>query len=119
MEVKMYHKPTCSTSRKALEIMKEAGIEPEIILYVKDAPSIRSIKSVAKKLGGIDRMIRKKEKLYQEQFANNQYSDEEWAVILHENPNLIERPIILKGRKAVIARPMNLMTDLLNIDTNE
>lgn len=110
----LYHKTTCSTSRNALQLLKEHGIEPEIRLYMKEPPTQKELAELMKKLGcqPID-MVRTKEKLYKENYADKKLTKKEWLKILAENPILIERPILIKGDKAVIGRPVERVLELL------
>jgi arsenate reductase (glutaredoxin) len=103
--IKIYHNPRCQKSRIALKYLEESGEQVKIIEYLKDTPSLKELKDVLGllKLKPID-IVRKKEALYIDTFKNKSYTDAEWLKILVENPILIERPIIVKGSKAIIAR---------------
>ncbi len=105
-DVKIWHNPRCGTSRNVLNTLKENGIEPEVFLYLQTPPSKKELKRIIKLLKiPAEALVRKKEAIYLESFADSVISEEEWIDILHENPQLIERPIVIKGRKAVLARP--------------
>ena len=105
-DVKIWHNPRCGTSRNVLNTLKENGIEPEVFLYLQTPPSKKELKRIIKLLKiPAEALVRKKEAIYLESFADSVKSEEEWIDILHENPQLIERPIVIKGRKAVLARP--------------
>lgn len=113
-KIKVFHNPSCSTSNKAVAILKELEVDFEPILYLEKAPSRTKIKSVLKKLGiPAEQLIRKKEPLFQENFADAEFSEEEWIDILAKFPKLIERPIVIKGRKAIIARPLEKINELI------
>ncbi|MFT2011270.1 arsenate reductase (glutaredoxin) [Pontibacter sp. 13R65] len=102
----IYHNNRCSKSRQTLDLIREAGQEVQIVEYLKKAPTASELKEVLQKLKlRPEELVRKGEKLYKEKFAGNTYSDEEWLQILESNPGLIERPIVIKGDKAVIGRP--------------
>jgi arsenate reductase len=74
---------------------------------VEDPLSILEIKTVLKKLNqSVFHIIRKTEKLYLENFASKNLSEEEWIKILSENPSLIQRPILIKGSVAMLGRPI-------------
>jgi arsenate reductase len=114
MEYKMYHKSTCSTSNKALKLLKENGIVPETIDYIVNAPSKRSLQALVKKLKiQPSQLVRKKERVYKENYEGKSISEGAWIDILHENPILIERPILIKGRKALIGRPVERVLELI------
>ena len=110
----IYHNPRCSKSRQALALLQEAGKEVDIILYLEDIPSTDEIKSVLKKLGltAAD-IVRKGEPAYKEHFTD--VSDEDALIaLLRQYPKVIERPIIIKGDVAVIARPPETLQALLS-----
>lgn len=105
-DVKIWHNPRCGTSRLVLNTLIENGIEPEVFLYLQTPPTKKELKRVIGQLKiSAEAMIRKKEPLYLESFVDAEKSKEEWVDILQRNPILIERPIVIKGRKAVLARP--------------
>lgn len=112
--MKIYHNPRCSKSRAALSMLKEQTQELEIVEYLKTSPDVRELKELLIKLGikPFD-LVRKSETIYKERFSGKEYTDEEWIRILAQHPSLIERPIIVKGDKAVIARPPEKIYELL------
>ncbi len=107
MLVKVLHNGDCSKSNAVLEYLDENGVPFEIIDIVEDPLSILEIKTVLKKLNQtVFHLIRKTDKLYLENFADKEYSEEEWLKILSENPSLIQRPILIKGSVAMLGRPV-------------
>ncbi len=105
--VKIYHNPRCSKSREALKLIRDKGINPEIIDYLKLIPSEDDIREILNKLD-IDpiALVRKGEQAYKDQTkSRNQLTDQEIIRMLHEFPKTIERPIIIKNNKAIIGRP--------------
>ncbi len=106
MAVTIYHNPRCSKSREALQLLQEKSVQPQIIEYLKNPPSVVELKNIIKLLGilAID-LVRKKEDAYKESGLNNSSSDAEVIKILAKNPVLIERPIVISGNKAAIGRP--------------
>ncbi len=106
MKITLYHKPTCSTCQKVLKALKEKGADITVIEYLKTPPSIAELGMIADKLeGGHQSLLRKKEDLYKTNYAAKTFSRTEWLKILHDHPVLIERPIVIMGDKAVVARP--------------
>ncbi|MFW5700401.1 MAG: arsenate reductase (glutaredoxin) [Cyclobacteriaceae bacterium] len=104
--MKIYHNPRCRKSRETLQLLKDAGKEPEIIEYLKTPPSTAQLKEIIDLLQvSPEQIIRKGEKLYKDKFKNKKIDDQEWLKILNENPVLIERPIVISNNKAVIGRP--------------
>ncbi len=105
--IKVLHNPTCSKSRGILEYLDESGVEFEVIDFVKEPLSELEIKTVLKKLNiNVQDIIRKNETVYKEEFVNQSLSEEEWIKILSEHPELIQRPILVKGAAAIIGRPV-------------
>jgi arsenate reductase len=107
MVVKVLHNGNCSKSNAVLEYLDENGVPFEIINIIEDPLSILEIKTVLKKLNqSVLHIIRKTDKLYIENYADKNYSEEEWLKILSENPSLIQRPILVKGSVAMLGRPI-------------
>jgi arsenate reductase len=104
--LKILHNPRCSKSRQTLGIIKDKGIEVQIIEYLKKNPTKEEIQDILSKLDKKPQeIIRKGEAIFKENFKGKEFSDEEWLTILVENPKLIERPIVFDEKKAVIGRP--------------
>ncbi|MDR2236176.1 MAG: arsenate reductase (glutaredoxin) [Chryseobacterium sp.] len=107
MLVKVLHNGDCSKSNAVLEYLDENGVPFEIINIIEDPLSIMELRTVLKKLNQtVFHLIRKTDKLYLENFAGKDYSEEEWLKILVENPSLIQRPILVKGSVAMLGRPI-------------
>lgn len=112
--VTIYHNNRCSKSRQTLDLLREKGEKLQVVEYLKEAPSADELKSVLSKLGlKPEQVLRKGEQVYKDSFAGKSYSDDEWLQIMSENPILIERPIVVKGDKAVIGRPPEKVLDIL------
>lgn len=112
-EMIIYHNPRCGKSRTTLQLIREKGIEPQIIEYLKEVPSKEEIKSLLQKLGCTpEEIIRKGESVYKENFKGKSFSENEWIDILHANPILIERPIVVSGKKAILGRPPENVNEL-------
>jgi arsenate reductase len=107
MVVKVLHNGNCSKSNAVLEYLDENGVPFEIINIIEDPLSILEIRTVLKKLNqSVFHIIHKTDKLYIENYADKNYSEEEWLKILSENPSLIQRPILVKGSVAMLGRPI-------------
>ncbi|MEZ6051939.1 MAG: arsenate reductase (glutaredoxin) [Planctomycetaceae bacterium] len=115
MTIRIYHNPRCSKSRQTLQLIQEAGIEPEIVEYLNTPPSIRELEQLVKKLGiEPQALMRKGEAIYKELgLGKRDLSHEEAIQLLHEHPKLIERPIIVKGDLAILGRPPENVQALL------
>lgn len=102
----IYHNNRCTKSRCVLELIEKKTKDFQVIEYLKTPPSEKELKEILKKLGmKAENIIRKKEQLFKEKFEGKKLSENEWIKILTKNPILIERPIVVKGNKAVIGRP--------------
>jgi arsenate reductase (glutaredoxin) len=111
---KIYHNPRCSKSREALALLKEKGIDPEIIEYLKQNPTVKELKNLLMKLNlPAEALVRKGEKLFREKFKGKNFNEDEWVKILSEHPELIERPVVVKGNRAVIGRPVENIDALI------
>lgn len=115
MTVRIYHNPRCSKSRQTLILIQDAGIEPEVIKYLDSPPSTRELGQILKKLGIEPReLMRKGESVYKELgLASREMSRQEAIQLLHEHPMLIERPIVVRGDRAVLGRPPENVLELL------
>ena len=104
--MKIYHNPRCRKSRETLNIINNNGIEPEIVLYLETPPSRKEIQDLLAKLCmSAFELIRKEEKLFKEEYRGKELSEEEWIRIMADNPKLIQRPVVVKGKKAIVGRP--------------
>lgn len=114
-KIRIYHNPRCSKSRQTLEIIQSTGVTPEIILYLEQPPSAAEFKRILKKLGKSPRdLLRKNEDAYKElQLASDHLSDTQIINAMLANPKLIERPIVIKGDRAVLGRPPENVKALL------
>ena len=106
-QYKIYHNPRCSKSRQTLSLLEEAGIQPEIVLYLENAPSPVELGNVLGKLGISARdLLLKGEPEYKAlSLAKLGLSEDQLIAAMCDNPNLIERPIVVKGKDAVLGRP--------------
>lgn len=112
--IQIYHNQMCSKSREGFQIIKESGKEFEVIDYIKNPFTIKELKSVLAKLKiKPAELIRKNEAVWKEKYKNKNLNDEELIEIMIQHPNLIERPIVINGSKAIIGRPPVLIKDIL------
>ena len=106
-DLTIYHNPRCSKSRQTLELIRSQGVEPEIILYLKDVPSADDIADALRMLGmkPMD-IIRKNEAEFKEHFYGaDELTDAQLIELMRMYPKVIERPIVVNMGKAVIGRP--------------
>jgi len=113
--IQIYHNPRCSKSRQTLALIEERGISPEIILYLENTPSVPTLKSLLKKLGISARaLLRKGEQDYKDNnLSDTALSDNELLEKMVQFPKLIERPIVIKGDRAILGRPPENILTLL------
>ncbi len=112
--MKIYHNPRCRKSRETLALIEEKGVTPEIVLYLEKAPTQKELKELLKLLKiKPEALLRKGEKVFKEKYKGKELSDAEWIKVMTKNPKLIERPIVVKGKKAILGRPPENVLDLL------
>ncbi len=112
--VQIWHNPRCSKSRASLEVLQNASQEFTTYKYLDESPSIEVIEDILKKLNiSAKELMRKGEDIYKELDIKNIEDETVLVKLLSENPKLIERPIIIKGDKAVIGRPIENTIELL------
>jgi len=108
MKLTIWHNNVCSTSRKALDYLENLSYKITIRPYLTEPPSETELEEVLKKMGEDPQFIlRKKDKVFQEKFADKNLTNNEWIKAMHENPSIIERPIVISDKKAWLARPFD------------
>ncbi|RBQ26062.1 MULTISPECIES: arsenate reductase (glutaredoxin) [Arcobacteraceae] len=114
-DIQIWHNQSCSKSRDAMDLLNEKNIKVEVINYLENPPSIEELKGILKKLNiKAKDLLRDNEKLYLTLNLKDENNEEKIIEIMVQNPILIQRPIIIKGQKAVIARPIENLKELLN-----
>ena len=105
MHITLYHNPYCSKSRAVLSLLKERKLNIEIIEYLKTPPNFSTLHEILEKLGGsAAQLVRANEKEYQ--ILNLAQADKDQLIeAIVEHPNLMQRPIIVSKKRAVIGRP--------------
>jgi arsenate reductase len=112
--IQIFHNPRCGKSRNCLALLEESGQEYEIVKYLDQPPTISELVSLLKKLNKKPlELVRQKEKIWIENFKNKSMSDDEIIRAMASNPILIERPILLKGDKAIIGRELDKVAALI------
>ncbi len=113
--VTIYHNPRCSKSRQTLALIEEKGVTPEIVLYLESAPTADTLQGLLKKLGiSARQLLRKGEDAYKEQnLKDDSLTEAQLIEAMTTYPKLIERPIVVKGDKAVLGRPPENVLELL------
>ncbi|MFP5506427.1 MAG: arsenate reductase (glutaredoxin) [Gammaproteobacteria bacterium] len=113
--VVIYHNPRCSKSRQTLQLLRDRGIEPEIVDYQQTPPTAAELERILHLLGLEPRaLMRRKEDEYQAAGLDDpQLSRAELLRALHEHPRLIERPIVLANGKAALGRPPEQILEII------
>lgn len=114
-ELTFYHNPRCSKSRGALDLLQENGIEPEIVRYLDDPPDADTLRALVRKLGVRPReLLRTGEDEYRSLgLADESVGDDAIIEAMAAHPRLIERPVLVRGDRAVIGRPPERVLELI------
>ena len=115
MGLKILHNPRCSKSRQTLAILSDNGIDVDIIEYLKDTPSEKTLRQIINILGIKPRdLLRKGEGVYKENnLRREDLTDDDLIQFMLDNPILIERPIVYDDKRAVIGRPPDNVLKLI------
>ena len=102
----IYHTPRCSKSRATLALIRDRGIEPDVVLYLENPPGREAIRSFAEKMGcPILEIIRTGDNLYKELDLGTNPDEESLLDALTAHPSLLQRPIVIHNGKAALGRP--------------
>jgi arsenate reductase len=112
--IKIYHNPRCRKSREGLAFLQDTGKEFEVIRYLDNRLSTHEIEELLKALDMPPiALVRKNEAIWKSDYKGKALSDSQIITALAENPKLIERPVVLKDGRAVVARPVDKINELL------
>lgn len=110
----IYHNPRCGKSREGLQLLEELQQEFTVVKYLDVPPTRDELKAVIKKLGITPvALVRTKEPIWRENFAGKTLTPAQVIAAMVKYPQLIERPIVINGDKAVIARPAEKIKEIL------
>ena len=115
MTVTIWHNPKCATSRKVLDMIRAAGISPDIVDYVKTPPSAAAIRGALKAMGMKPRaLLRRKGTPYEELGLDDpKLSDAALIAAMHDHPILIERPVVHTPKGTRLCRPPEQVKEIL------
>lgn len=114
MKLTIWHNPKCSKSRQALDILNEKGVDADVVKYLESTPTKDEIKEVLAKLNISAReLMRTKEDIYKELNLKDVTDEEKLIDAMVENPKLIERPVVITDKTAVIGRPPEKILEIL------
>jgi len=112
--IRIYYNPRCSKCRDTAALVSERGYATELVEYLVTPPDKEELRSLLLKLGMKPlELIRKGEEIFKQNYAGRSLGDEEWLDALAAHPLLLERPIVVRGNRAVVARPPGKALDLL------
>lgn len=116
--ITLYHNPRCSKSRATLALLEENEITPDIVYYLETPPSSEELKSLLNKLDlQLDDIIRRSEPEFEELGLGDASLNEAIKLdLVCKHPRLIQRPIVVKGDRAIIGRPPEKVLDLIEDD---
>ena len=115
MTITIYQKPTCTTCRQVYAALKESGVDVDSVNYYTDPISKTKLRELLRKMGMKPReLLRTKEEVYKTlRLGERELSDDEIVDAMVANPDLIQRPIVEKGGRAILARPAERLKDIL------
>ncbi len=115
MSVTIYHNPRCSKSRQALELLRDKGIEPKVVEYLKAPPSRDELAEIVKATGEpVRALLRKQGSPYDElDLDDEKWSDDQLLDFMAEYPALLNRPVVVGPKGAVLGRPTERILDVL------
>lgn len=114
-QITVYQKPTCTTCRQVHAALKESGVDFNAVDYYLDPIPTAKLKELLKKMGlSASELLRKNEAIYQElELSRKKLSEAELISLMVKHPDLIQRPIVEKGAKAILARPAERLKEIL------
>ncbi|MBI3130738.1 MAG: arsenate reductase (glutaredoxin) [Acidobacteria bacterium] len=111
--LRIYHNARCSKSRSACALVAEAGVVAEVVDYLETPPSAEELRELLRKLGlKAGELLRRGEAVFVEHYAGRELSEAEAFEALRAYPILMERPIVVRGERAVVARPPERVREL-------
>ena len=115
MTITIYQKPTCTTCRQVHAALRDAGVDFEAVDYYTDPIPRTKLKELLRKMGLSAReLLRTKEDVYKKlRLGERDLSDDEIVDLMVKHPDLIQRPIVEKGSRAILARPAERLRDIL------
>ena|SRR6187399_1237310 len=113
--ITIYQKPTCSTCRQVYKALKEGGVDFDAVDYYVDPIPKAKLKQLLGKMGMKPRdLLRTKEEIYKTlKLGERELSDDELLELMVKHPDLIQRPIVEKGARAILARPAERLKEIL------
>ena len=112
--ITIYYNPRCSKCRETAALVSERGSATNLVKYLDIPPGKEELRELLRKLGMKPlELVRKGEEIFKQQYAGRTLSDEKWLETMVAHPVLMERPVVVRGNKAVVARPPEKVLALL------
>ena len=114
-QITVYQKPTCTTCKQVYATLKESGVDFNAVNYYVDPISKSKLKELLEKMGiPASELLRKKEPIYQElKLSEKKLTEDQILDLMAKHPDLIQRPIVEKGARAILARPAERIKEIL------
>ncbi len=114
-DITIYQKPTCTTCKEVYQILKEANVDFDAVDYFTDPIPKAKLKEIIQKIGlPVEELIRKKDQLFQDlRLGEKKLTEGQWLDLLAIYPDLLQRPIVEKGERAIVARPARKIREFL------
>jgi arsenate reductase len=114
-EITIYQKPTCTTCKEVYQILKETNTDFDAVDYFTDPIPKAKLRELIQKIGvPVGELIRKKDQLFQDlRLGEKQLTEGQWLDLLAIYPDLLQRPIVERGDKAIVARPARKIREFL------
>jgi arsenate reductase (glutaredoxin) len=105
-DITIYHNPRCGKSRATLALLEQCGVRTRVVEYLKTPPTAGELQAILGQLGiAAEDLVRKGEDIYKDRYAGKTLTEAQWIEAMVRDPILIERPIVVKGGRAVLGRP--------------
>jgi arsenate reductase (glutaredoxin) len=114
-DMTIYQKPTCTTCKEVFQILKEANVDFDAVDYFTDPIPKAKLREIIQKIGlPVEELIRKKDQLFQDlRLGEKKLTEGQWLDLLAIYPDLLQRPIVEKGERAIVARPAKKIREFL------
>jgi len=113
MPVTIYHNPRCNTSRKTLALLRDKGVEPEVIEYLKTPYTAAQLKALLAQMGLPAKAVVRKKEAAAAGIDVGRLSEDQLVAAMAKNPIIVERPIVVSGGKAALGRPPEAVLKIL------
>jgi len=113
VSVRIYHNPRCTKSRQTLELLRQKGVEPEIVEYLKTPYTASQLKTLLGQLNMPAKALVRKKEAAEAGVDSAKLSEDELIAAMAKHPIIVERPIVVSGDKAALGRPPEKVLDVL------